>query len=294
MASELQFIKNYRDNEQHRESFFELAKSVFGLNFQSWYQHGFWGMGYIPFSYVDKDKVVANVSINIIDLIIQGDQKRALQVGTVMTHPDYRNRGLSKSLMNKVLEEYENMYDFMYLFANESVLDFYPKFGFEIVDEYQYSMNFTSNQKLKNEIRKLDITNMDDLNFIYKIANERTPVSQRFSTRNSQGILMYYCLNVFCNEIYYLESEDAIVIFSEDENQIDIFDIISKNKINLDNILVEISGEGTKKIVFHYTPDHEGFEFESNPIKGGGTLFVKTNGNNYFPKHVKHPVTSEA
>jgi ribosomal protein L24E len=35
--------------------------------------------------------------------------------------------------------------------------------------------------------------------------------------------------------------------------------------------------------------------FESTPIKGGGgTLFVKTNGNNYFPKQVKHPITSEA
>ncbi|WP_430541067.1 hypothetical protein [Sporosarcina thermotolerans] len=30
-----------------------------------------------------------------------------------MTHPDYRNRGLSKSLMNKVLEEYEHTYDFV-------------------------------------------------------------------------------------------------------------------------------------------------------------------------------------
>ena len=230
---ELQFIKNYRDNEQYRESFFQLANSVFGLNFKSWYQHGFWGIGYIPFSYVVDDKVVANVSINIIDFIIEGKQKRALQVGTVMTHPDYRNRGLSKSLMNKVLEEYKNMYDFMYLFANESVLDFYPKFGFEIVDEYQFSINFSSNQKSKNKPRKLNITNEEDINFIFKFAKERIPVSDRFSTGNSQGILMYYCLNVFCNDIYYLESEDVIIIFNEEENQIDIFDIISKQKKTL-------------------------------------------------------------
>ena len=194
--------------------------------------------------------------------IIEGKQKCALQVGTVMTHPDYRNRGLSKSLMNKVLEEYKNKYDFMYLFANESVLDFYPKFGFEIVDEYQFSINFSSNQKSINELRKLNIANVDDVNFIYKFAKERIPVSDRFSTGNSQGILMYYCLNVFCNDIYYLESEDAIIIFNEDENQIDIFDIISKNKINIDNILIEILGKGTKKIVFHYTPDYEGLNLK--------------------------------
>ncbi|MFJ8064031.1 GNAT family N-acetyltransferase [Psychrobacillus sp. NPDC096426] len=290
---ELQFIKNYRDNEQHRESFFELANSVFGLNFKGWYQHGFWGMGYIPFSYVVEDKVVANVSINIIDLIIQGNQKRALQVGTVMTHPDYRNRGLSKSLMNKVLDDYK-MYDLIYLFANENVLDFYPKFGFEIVEEYQFSMNYLSNQKSKNALRKLDITNMDEIKFIFKFAKERIPVSQRFSTVNSHEILMYYCLTVFCNDIYYLESEDAIIIYREDENQINLFDIISKQKINFNHILIEISGEGSKRIIFHYTPDYEGFLFESSPINGSGALFVKTNGDNYFPGNLKHPITSEA
>ncbi|MDW0117187.1 GNAT family N-acetyltransferase [Sporosarcina thermotolerans] len=291
---ELQFIQDYRDSEQHRESFFQLANSVFGLKFKRWYHHGFWGNGYIPFSYVVDDKVVANVSINIIDLIIEGEQKRALQVGTVMTHPDYRNRGLSKSLMNKVLEEYEHTYDFMYLFANDSVLDFYPKFGFEIVDEYQFSINFSSNQKSKNKPRKLNITNVDDINFIFEFAKERIPVSDRFSTGNSQGILMYYCLNVFCNDIYYLGSEDVIIIFKEEENQIDIFDIISKQKKDINNILIEILGEGSKKIVFHYTPDYKGLIFESNLIKGDGTLFVKTSGNNYFPKYVKHPITSEA
>jgi predicted GNAT family N-acyltransferase len=47
----------------------------------------------------------------------------------VTTHPDYRGKGLSARLVNKVLEEYENKYDYMYLFANESVLDFHLKFG---------------------------------------------------------------------------------------------------------------------------------------------------------------------
>ncbi|WP_419961944.1 GNAT family N-acetyltransferase [Psychrobacillus sp. BM2] len=294
MKEEMRFITNYKESEQLRESFFELANSVFGLNFKSWYQHGFWGVGYIPFSYVVDDKVVANVSINIIDFIIEGNQKRALQVGTVMTHPDYRNRGLSKSLMYKVLDEYKNMYDFIYLFANESVLDYYPKFGFEIVDEQQFSINFSSNQKSINRPLKLNITNEDDINFIFKFAKERIPISNRFSTVNAEGILMYYCLNVFCNDIYYLESEDVIIIYSEDGNRIDIFDIISKQKIDIHNILQKISGDGSKKVVFHYTPDYKGLIFESNPLKRAGTLFVKTGGNNSFPKHVKHPITSEA
>lgn len=290
----LQFIKNYKEHEQYRKSFFHLANSVFGLDFESWYEKGFWEASYIPFSYVDENEVIANVSINILDMIIEGKQYKALQIGTVMTHPDYRNKGLSKDLMNKVLAEYKNMYDFMYLFANDSVLDFYPKFGFERVAEYQYSTNFSYNLKHRKELRKLDITNKDDLYFIYHLANERIPVSQRFATVNAPGIFMYYCLNVFSEDIYYHDSEEAMVIFQKAENQIEIFDIISRKPVDIHNILMDISRIGTNKIVFHYTPDYEGLTYESNPVKNGGTLFVKTSGNNEFPKQVKHPITSEA
>jgi hypothetical protein len=34
----------------------------------------------------------------------------------------------------------------MYLFANENVLEFYPRFGFVRKEEYQYSLNYTPGQ----------------------------------------------------------------------------------------------------------------------------------------------------
>ncbi|GHH99311.1 GNAT family N-acetyltransferase [Neobacillus kokaensis] len=294
MADYLQFIKNYKENDQYRESFFELANSVFGLNFASWYENGFWGDRYVPFSYADGKKIVANVSVNILDMIIDGKQHHALQIGTVMTHPDYRDQGLSKRLMNKVLEDYKDSNDFMYLFANDSVLDFYPKFGFEKVPEYQYWTTFLSSERPIEVLRKLDVSNRDDLLFIYSFALDRIPVSNHFATSNSQGILMYHCLNVFPNEVYYHNSENAIVIFNKSGNEIEIFDIISKAPVNIQNIFVDLAGEGRSKVIFHYTPDYEGLVYERNRIQGGGTLFVKTNGDYCYPEGLKHPVTSEA
>lgn len=43
-----------------------------------------------------------------------------------MTHPDYRNQGLAAKLLNHIIGKYEKEYDYIYLFANETVLDFYP------------------------------------------------------------------------------------------------------------------------------------------------------------------------
>lgn len=49
-----------------------------------------------------------------------------------MTHPDYRGQGLAKKLLEHVIAKYEDQYDFLYLFANDTVLDFYPKFDLSV------------------------------------------------------------------------------------------------------------------------------------------------------------------
>jgi predicted acetyltransferase len=124
--------------------------------------------------------VVANVSVNLLEFIINGEKKSAIQIVTVMTYSNYRNRGLSASLMNKVLEEYENKSDFIYLFANQNVLEFYPKFGFKSVNEYQFSLEYSPNQSDLIGIRKLDGKNIDDLNFIYQVFIRKRACFQTF------------------------------------------------------------------------------------------------------------------
>ncbi|WP_053361478.1 GNAT family N-acetyltransferase [Bacillus sp. FJAT-27251] len=292
--NELIYIKDYKNDENLRKSFNELATMVFGINFEDWYQKGFWNDRYIPFSYVDGEKVVANVSVNILDLVINGEKKRALQIGTVMTHPDYRKRGLSARLMNNVLAEYENKYDFMYLFANQEVLDFYPKFGFKEVNEHQYSMKYSPGKLDPTGTRKLNGNNEDDVNFIYNFASKRAPVSTLFGTENTQGILMFHCMNAFTNNISYLESEDVIAIYKKENNHMDIFDIIFKKDINIHNILSKITDEEVNKIVFHYTPDYLGINTESEIFNGSEVLFVRENGTTLFPLQMKHPLTAQA
>ncbi|WP_405171595.1 GNAT family N-acetyltransferase [Paenibacillus sp. FSL H8-0280] len=291
---ELIFMKNYKNNEVLRKSFFELAVNTFEINFEDWYQQGYWGERYIPYSYVDGDLVIANVSVNILELIIHGEKKKAIQIGTVMTHPDYRGKGLSTRLMNKVLEEYENKYDYMYLFANESVLDFYPKFGFNPVEEHLFSMNYTAKKSPEPaNIRKLNVTNADDIRLIEKLASERLPVSQHFATYHAQGILMFYCLNVFSDDIYYLENENVIVIYQKEDNHIELFDVVSLNELNMKDILDKIADKDTEKVTFHFTPDATVDIVLKSSITNEG-LFVRTHGEHLYPVQVKHPITSIA
>lgn len=96
-------VSDYMNNDKYRWSFNKLAVSTFGLNFEDWYKNKFFYSKYICYSYTNKEEVIANVSINKMDLIVQGKKKKAIQLGTVMTHRDYRNQGLSSSLINYII-----------------------------------------------------------------------------------------------------------------------------------------------------------------------------------------------
>lgn len=289
----MRIISHYRENDTLRASFINLAREIFGIDFSSWYERGYWGDRYVPYSYADGEKIAANASVNKLDFIIDGQHFSALQIGTVMTHPDYRGKGLAASLMNHILEEYKDQYDIMYLFANDTVLDFYPRFGFEMVEEYLYTVRADS-LTTNTWLRKLDISRPNDLQLLEKMIYERRPVSKVFATANSGGITMYHVLNVFTDHLYYSAEDDAIFIFSTDESTVQLFDVISMAPISFERIVAAITDEGQNEIVFHYTPDYKGLEYSKNPYKRDGALFVKTNGSFEFPHHVKHPVTSEA
>ena len=77
--------------------------------------------------------------MNVIEFLVEKERKTGVQIGTVMTDEEFQNRGLNRFIMAQVLAIWKEQSDFVYLFANDSVLNFYPKFNFEIVYEYQYS-----------------------------------------------------------------------------------------------------------------------------------------------------------
>lgn len=290
---ELVFAKGYQENELLRKSFNELASSIFGIDFEVWYQHGFWTEKYIPYSYIEYGRVVANVSVNLVDLIIDNEKKQSVQIGTVMTHPDYRNQGLSKKLMDQVLEDYKDI-DLMYLFANQSVLDFYPKFGFKEYEELQFSMDRSFEAKDETGIRKLNGRNVADLAFIYRLAADRLSGSAAFGTHGTEELLMFYCLMVFNQDLYYAQDEQAVVIMQHEEDTLHLYDVISKEKVELITILRKLVNKNTAKIVFHFQPEDVVLPLKTKVDKSSNVLFIKNLTGVSLPNGFKHPLTSQA
>lgn len=269
-------ISDYKDDATLRGSFNRLAKETFNIDFEKWYELGFWGDQYICYSLMDRNEIISNVSVSTMDLIISGKRVPALQIGTVMTRPEYRGKGLAKRLMEIVLDKYEPEYDLIYLFANPSVLDFYPKFGFTRVMESK----FTTHLKFPSGVgsfRKLDVSSENDWQLFLQFVAARKPVSDTLGVENMGNLLCWYALNVFGDHIYYSEKLAAIVIYELDGNRMVLYDVISRDRIHLNNLAVHLGGDGKDdmEVLFQFTPEYDGVSFKTGPNDSHDTLFVK-------------------
>ncbi len=290
---DFRIVSNYKDSDELRQSFNNLADRTFGIDFEQWYQRGVWNDRYICYSFIYGNSVVSNISINKLDLIINKKRIKALQIGTVMTDPEYCNRGLATNLMNLVLEKYEKTYDLIFLFANKGVLDFYPKFGFEQIRESRFTADISFHNFTSNKIRKLDPLDTSDLNLIMRMANERIPVSTKIWVDGAHGILGWYCLNAFKEDVYYIGDLDIIAIFKVVGDKLHLFDVLSKEQVHLRKLLGRIAADHLREIVFYFTPDF----VDINPIcsesEPEDVFFIKPKLTN-LPECFKYPITAKA
>ncbi|AVK84770.1 GNAT family N-acetyltransferase [Lysinibacillus sp. B2A1] len=251
-----ELVSDYRNNESLKESFNALAMKTFKIDFRGWYNKGYWNDTYIPYSLVDGGRIISNASINKMSIIINGKKYKGIQIGTVMTDENYRNQGLAKQLMQHILKEHENTCDFMYLFANDTVLDFYPNFGFTRLNESEFSLDLAKSpiqMKLGAKVKQLTIEN--DLALLEKFAENRHVNSVILDVEHNESLIMFYLTVVFQEAIFYVEDLETIVLMEKEEGTLHIFDIISLNAQNVEAVLASVVKETTKKMVFYFTPD---------------------------------------
>ncbi|OMC83186.1 GNAT family N-acetyltransferase [Viridibacillus sp. FSL H7-0596] len=247
-------ISRYQDDNELRNSFNLLTKQTYNFDFEKWYKSGYWKENCILYSLLDNDKMVSHITVSVIDFIVLGEKKRFVQLGTVMTDEQYRNQGLSRVLMDTVIEEWENKCDMFYLFANDSVLDFYPKFGFISVDEYQASKQISIIES-PYSVRKMDIDNVIDLNLLYETA-KNAAAQFALSMVDNAGLVMFYCnyfeLFSFKYNLFYIQDLNAIAVADYEEDTLILYDILATKKIEIENVLNALATEQTKRAILNF------------------------------------------
>ncbi|RKM63066.1 GNAT family N-acetyltransferase [Butyrivibrio sp. XB500-5] len=261
---------NYRDNEALRNSFNELAGKIFsGLNFENWYRNGFWKDNYIPYSVVVDGKVVSNISVNTCDMNYDGRIVKLIQLGTVMTDPDYRGRGYARLLMEKVFEEYEGKVDGIYLYGNDSVVDFYPKFGFRKSKEYRYSKAVEIDNDRTAKL--VPMAEKSDFDKMVRILDS-TEQNAKLYMVNNPGLYMFYLSQFMQENTFYIDGTDSYAIAEIDADTLNLHAIIGNAP--LDDVIASF-GKDIKNAVLCFTPhDVTGYD-KSEVFEEDTTFFVR-------------------
>ncbi len=297
----LKLMKNIMPKDSLRQSFNALVMKTFGFSFEEWYQAGYAGH-YLPYTLFDGERAVANVSVNRMELFFEGKVHHYIQLGTVMTDEAYRRRGLSGMLMKEVIKDWKTQCEGIFLFANQGVLDFYPKFGFLRCAQMQYRIIF--NEKSDNRAnlqsaepkqavswRKLDIEKEQDRKQLEHCYVKGNPFSSLQVIQNF-NLLMFYGMSLMKDCIYYSREYDAVVIAQQEGEVLQCYEVFcDAGAYGLPELLETISPMGTESVILNFTPDRltesearkRAVTFESSIVEDeDDALFVLGDKGNIF------------
>jgi hypothetical protein len=178
--------------------------------------------------------------------------------------------------MEYVIDKYKKQTDLFFLHANDSVLEFYPRFGFRSIKENLFivgsdipASNFSS--------RKLDIYNDHDYYLILESLKKRHPLTEVFGGSDYGFITMWHILNLYQKDLYYLDKDEVIIIKKEKDNVLHLLDIIFNKPFDTQLLLPEIiESDSIKLIKYYFPPDKLRYTYDKT-VKEDTGLFVLGN-----------------
>lgn len=251
------------DNLRHKLN--DLTQKTFGFDFEAWVTNGYFEGDYIPFSYMDNDKIISNASANIMNFNQNGVVKNYIQIGTVMTDEAHRKQGLARKLIEHILKEYQDKCDGVYLYGDLDALDFYRKVGFKEGLQYRYTLETKVESANKESFVKVSQDDAE-LKARYMDTIRNGVGNSSFDQINRYGLCMFYTADM--DNVYYSAELDCFVVMEKWEDTLILQNIFSKNRIAIEDVLSHINEE-YKELRLGFTPHKEDINlFEATAFDG--------------------------
>lgn len=289
-------MKNYFRDDMRRAALNALTKETFGFDFTDWYGGGYFTGDYIPYSFETDGKIISNASANIMKFVLtdacgKGIERTYIQIGTVMTAPEYRRRGLAGRLIREIIKDYKDQCDGIYLFANLSALDFYKDLGFWESIQYRRSVK-KDTLSMKREPDFVGIADKKEKRQQYLAMVQDGVCSSAFEQTNKFGLQMFYTGDF--QNVYYSESLDCFAAYEHDDHTLYLNSIIADQYISAADILAKIPLRYDQTVV-GFTPRKTDSQlFESEEFDGGNDYRLFCMGDTlkeieekrlYFPEY---------
>lgn len=242
----MQILFNSGNNKEYQHLLNNLLKDIF-LDFQFWYDLDLWDKSYESYAFIENGEIISNICVFKTKIMFEEKQYSALSVGAVATKKEYRGKGLSRKLMEHIIEKYEGLP--MYLFANEGVIDFYPKFGFKRI----YEKLPVYECKIDNKIcvTKLQYNDPKVWDYIYKRVN----YSKKFDCFNTESVNIFHLYWGYLKDcIYELPEIDTLVIAKQNGTTLKLIAVFALRDVSFSELVRHLPFCNVKKIEFDFMP----------------------------------------
>lgn len=269
----MRLVKQLRDEPRLRESFFDLAQRTFGIAFRGWYEEGWWGERYVPYALTEGDEVLANASVNRMDFLRDGAPFSCIQIGTVMTDPAHRNRGLARRLMEAILQDYGARP--IYLFASDEAVGFYPKFGFRPVVESMMTLPWgrgkagpqgaegerggerppgqgNGRDRGHEPARRLDWNRAADRELFLALCRAGNPLS-RLTLVDGAGLAAFYCRSELGSCLYFDEAAGLAAVAEFEGSRMILHDVFGGGR-DLTAAVAAFARPDTERVSLGFLP----------------------------------------
>ena len=247
---------DYWQDRAARKAFMDFIYEIHGLDFSRWDSGGYWDPAYTAFSFFQGQRVVASVCIYRMDTILNGKPAPMTQISGVGTLPEWRHKGLNRTLTEMGLEWAGNAPVATFLFSDEEAVPYYLKSGFEPLDEYIETMSICGREPIRGA-HKLELERPSDLQKIKGYVDESAPISNRFCLINPR-LTMFHLLYFLSDVIYEIPELECLVCYRREEAVLRIFTVLGTRIPVFQNLYPYIALPSDRKVEFHFYADKLG------------------------------------
>jgi predicted N-acetyltransferase YhbS len=235
------------------EAFLRYVPRVFPrASFRKWYERGGWDENYRAVAISDGGGIVANASLMRMTILLHGRELTGWQLGAVGVVPARRGAGLQRKILPRALEIAARD-DVVFLFANDSVLDFYPRFGFRRAREVVFGADYAVTPA-KDRLRVLSQDSAHDRKVLARVSAGARPVTDSFGARRYGSVLLWYWTNFYQDCFYYWEECDAVIVAEQEGDCLRICDVVASERIDLESCLPRVAIAPVQRVEFGFTP----------------------------------------
>ena len=243
----MEFVKHYMADDGLRAALNALTRQTFGFDFEKWYAGGGWEGDYLPYSLMDGGKMIANISANRMRFCQNGQERRYIQLGTVMTDKAYRRRGLAAQLMRAAMDDLRGECDGFYLFGDLSALGFYDKLGFERIAETRYALREDARQAALAQASQrgpaalfLPVDREDEaVAARYRQALVTGAAYSALEHVNRRSLHLFYTMSM--KTVRYCEELDAFCVLAHEDGQTVLQSVLCARRLPLEAVLSRIN-----------------------------------------------------